>query len=601
MELALKWRLRGSPILQEYLIKEGFAKTRVVLHDLANWNSPHELILTQDSQEGRAPFPFEATEDGFLRFKDRYRDLPSEIPRIRHSILEFLYNESVYSSATRLAVEDIAETVWDSLDVIAACILELRESQQIEEIPSVKNGHAIEYYKITQSGKREYEASQTRQLTIRDHTETSPGITASGRPSLIEWAGAPRTTLAIAFTDVVDSTRLTGELGEERMAELRRAHFASVRRLIHEHRGREIKTIGDAFMVAFRTAVDGLDFSLALQHATCDDLLRVRIGIHVGPVSIEEEDAFGPMVNYASRVQAQAEGSDVWVSDRAREDIEAERASRHDSLTWTEHPDRKLKGINGRHRLWSVAITIEPSGATKGENPKILADKSLTQKTPVDSHEFEIRENLWSRWGLPYVEDSGFPSISGPRALAFAGAHPDRVEVLYEHEITKIHLDRWYDATRMGNKDVFVLTPASAPAGEADESIQVKRRDGVDLHVRLAPQESGLKGPRYPLLLENGGDRTAYDVEVELKLPPAMALNKGTDGGWHQAPSLDKPKLPRIDLINPGGSFQLGVVEVRPGADPSVVEGSHRIEWKITRRDSPPCQDHMDVQLAKRA
>lgn len=178
------------------------------------------------------------------------------------------------------------------------------------------------------------------------------------RTSLRDWAGATHTTLAIVFTDIVGSTALGNRIGEERMGALRREHFAAARRLIEARRGKEIKTIGDAFMIAFRTAVDALDFALEFQAATRDRPLRVRVGIHVGPASIEDEDAFGPMVNFASRVQGMAKGPEIWVSERAKGDVDAERATRHAPLPWREHRDCELKGFPGPHRLWSLS---EPS------------------------------------------------------------------------------------------------------------------------------------------------------------------------------------------------------------------------------------------------
>ena len=67
-----------------------------------------------------------------------------------------------------------------------------------------------------------------------------------------EWAGGERVTLAIVFTDVVGSTALGEKIRDEVMNEVRRAHFAQSRRLIEQFQGREIKTIGDSFMVGLQ-------------------------------------------------------------------------------------------------------------------------------------------------------------------------------------------------------------------------------------------------------------------------------------------------------------------------------------------------------------
>ena len=147
------------------------------------------------------------------------------------------------------------------------------------------------------------------------------------REPLAVWAGGDRAMLALVFTDVVDSSALGVELGEERMGALRRDHFSLVRTAIRGRRGREVKTIGDAFLVLFRTAVDALDFARDVLGRSRDHALRVRIGVHVGPVQIEDEDAFGSTVNYAARVEAQAAGGEGGLSE-TREGRRRRRARR---------------------------------------------------------------------------------------------------------------------------------------------------------------------------------------------------------------------------------------------------------------------------------
>ena len=167
------------------------------------------------------------------------------------------------------------------------------------------------------------------------------------------WAGSKLSTLAMVFTDVVGSTSLGIELGDEQMGDVRRAHFRKGGALIRKHKGYLIKTIGDSLMVAFRTATEALDFSIAFQRNTGDKKIQIRAGIHVGPVSIEDEDAFGSMVNYASRVISCGKGAEIWLSDRARADILLRRAKAHQELRWTEHR-KTLKGFKETQLLWSV-------------------------------------------------------------------------------------------------------------------------------------------------------------------------------------------------------------------------------------------------------
>jgi class 3 adenylate cyclase len=91
--------------------------------------------------------------------------------------------------------------------------------------------------------------------------ETGKSVAAETRTkSFRKWAGDARVTLAIVFTDVVGSTALGEKLKDERMNKVRQAHFVQSRKLINQYKGREIKTIGDSFMAAFRSVEKALDY-----------------------------------------------------------------------------------------------------------------------------------------------------------------------------------------------------------------------------------------------------------------------------------------------------------------------------------------------------
>ena len=155
------------------------------------------------------------------------------------------------------------------------------------------------------------------------------------------------------------------------MGAVRRAHFAQSRRLIAAHGGHEIKTIGDSFMVAFRSVDNALDYACAL-HGDPGGAglpggaeLRIRAGIHIGPMSIETGDVFGRTVNFAARVIGAIEGSEIWISEQAKADIDALGAGHHQDLQWQRHEDIQVKGFTGAVTLWSLvadqAAVSEPA------------------------------------------------------------------------------------------------------------------------------------------------------------------------------------------------------------------------------------------------
>jgi class 3 adenylate cyclase len=172
-------------------------------------------------------------------------------------------------------------------------------------------------------------------------------------PTFTAWANGERVTLAIVFTDVVGSTKLCEEISDEGMKEVRRRHFAQSRKLIHRYGGREIKTIGDSFMAAFRCAEDALYYAMDLQEETGHGLVHIRAAIHIGPMHVEDNDVFGGTVNFAARIIDTIKEAEIWLSGPAKEDLSAldEKRAR---IAWQEHPGIPLKGFPGTWALWSL-------------------------------------------------------------------------------------------------------------------------------------------------------------------------------------------------------------------------------------------------------
>lgn len=111
--------------------------------------------------------------------------------------------------------------------------------------------------------------------------------------------GARRVRRAFVFTDIVDSTRLLELVGDERWEHLSRWHDETIRTLIAQHGGEEVKTIGDGFFVAFERLPDAVRFAAALQRAlvshrqTSGFALEVRVGIHEAEASHGGNDYAG--------------------------------------------------------------------------------------------------------------------------------------------------------------------------------------------------------------------------------------------------------------------------------------------------------------------
>lgn len=127
---------------------------------------------------------------------------------------------------------------------------------------------------------------------------------------------------AIMFTDMVGYSALT-QKNEKLALELLDEHRRILRPFFAEYNGVEIKTIGDAFLVAFDNALDAVNCALAVQKALLEYnaaspetvQIKVRIGIHLGDVVHRSGDVYGDGVNIAARIHTIADPNGIAISE----------------------------------------------------------------------------------------------------------------------------------------------------------------------------------------------------------------------------------------------------------------------------------------------
>lgn len=119
-------------------------------------------------------------------------------------------------------------------------------------------------------------------------------------------------TQTVMFTDIVDSTALSADLGDRRWSKIVGEHFSAVRQAATAEGGTVVKTLGDGAMLTFDTGSSALRAAGAMRESF-DDLV-VRIGVHTGDLVSSKEDVVGATVAKAARVAAAADGGQVLVS-----------------------------------------------------------------------------------------------------------------------------------------------------------------------------------------------------------------------------------------------------------------------------------------------
>src|SRR6266852_3617523 len=131
------------------------------------------------------------------------------------------------------------------------------------------------------------------------------------------------------FTDMVGYTAL-GQRNESLSLALVDEQRKLIRPILNRHNGREVKTIGDAFLVEFSSAMDAVRCSYDIQRTTrefnisapTEQKLHLRIGVHLGDVVESQGDISGDAVNIASRIEPLAEDGGVCLTRQVYDHIQ---------------------------------------------------------------------------------------------------------------------------------------------------------------------------------------------------------------------------------------------------------------------------------------
>ena len=165
-----------------------------------------------------------------------------------------------------------------------------------------------------------------------------------------------RATATVLFTDIVGSTRLRSELGDEEADSVRREHDRRVRDVIAAHDGREVKALGDGFLAVFDSAGAAIACARDVQRAIDRQAhhgpvsVAVRVGIGAGDVAWEAGDVFGTPVVEAQRLCAAAGPGEILAADAVR--LLAGTAARE---ALEDAGELTLRGLVHPVRAWRVS------------------------------------------------------------------------------------------------------------------------------------------------------------------------------------------------------------------------------------------------------
>ena len=162
-----------------------------------------------------------------------------------------------------------------------------------------------------------------------------------------------RRLAAIMFTDMVGYASLA-QSDETLALKVLESQYRLLRPIFPLYHGREVKTIGDSFLVEFDSALNATNCAIDIQQRLHEYnrsskeewKVRIRIGVHLGDVLFVRGDLLGDAVNIASRIEPLAEAGGICVSEQVFDQVRNK----------VSHPLFKLAPIRLKNIQWPVDV-----------------------------------------------------------------------------------------------------------------------------------------------------------------------------------------------------------------------------------------------------
>jgi adenylate cyclase len=259
-----------------------------------------------------------------------------------------------------------------------------------------------------------------------------------------------RRLAAIMFTDMVGySSRAQAD--EAAALALLDRHNRLLRPIFAKFHGREVKTVGDAFVVEFESALEATRCALDIQrmlhyyNLRIADLwkIQIRIGIHVGDVVETDGDVLGDSVNIAARIVALAGPEGICLTQQVYDQV-ANKAG----TTFAKLPPVSLKNVRASGNIyrvvpvWNEPLTRRPKATSS--RSRLVAVLPLASISPdpqdgyfADGLTEELISELSQVRGLSVIaRTSVAPYKVAPKSIAEV-AHELGVDTVVEGSVRK--------------------------------------------------------------------------------------------------------------------------------------------------------------------
>ncbi len=359
------------------------------------------------------------------------------------------------------------------------------------------------------------------------------GISENSGPSEL----ASHRPLALMFTDLVGSSKLYHERGDSMARALVATHQQLLTEQLERFEGTLIKTIGDSLMVTFSRAKLAVACAIGMQRAMAGynqqappaDRLHIRIGVHLGPVIVENDqqaapailDVHGDAVNVAARIEELAQSDQIYASLTAWQGATAVN-------TEVEHlGDFKLKGLSEKQALVQILWRSEDIDSARR---RVLEKEML----PALARAVKQKKSILVLGGLSLGSRQASMAARVARQLSsLLGGDERRLDLarlasLYEEEFGREELLRLVGREVAEQKEL----PAGILGGLASLPFDLVITTDIDMRMDTALAQAGRQVKRRVRLDEAVSTQAEEGQTVLLKLfgdvqePESLALTE---------------------------------------------------------------------------
>jgi adenylate cyclase len=247
-----------------------------------------------------------------------------------------------------------------------------------------------------------------------------------------------RQLAAIMFSDMLGFTALMHE--NEQLANSKRLKLKDVLETsVSGHNGKILQYYGDGALSIFSSAVDGVKCAIQIQQALQQEpKVELRIGIHLGDITVEHETIYGDGVNLSSRIESLAVPGSIFISEKVFDEIKNQ-----ENLTAREMGYFEFKNVTEPVRVYAIdkpGLVVPGRDALKGKTKQpvnrlaVLPFVNMSADPENEYFSDGITEELLN--ALTKID--GLQVTSRTSAFAFKGKGIDIREIGIQLNVDKI-------------------------------------------------------------------------------------------------------------------------------------------------------------------